>query len=111
MTGAARVCAALGDETRWRILELLGVAPASASGLADRLPISRQGVTQHLEVLRDVGLVTSRRDGRQVLYTVLGAELAALGRRLEEAGTAWDRSLAALKRAAEAPSEAGHRDG
>lgn len=104
MSGArtARTCAALGDETRWSILELLGAGPASASTLAAGLPISRQGVTQHLEVLREVGIVTSRREGRQVLYTVLGSELAALGRRLEEAGTAWDRSLAALKRAAEA---------
>lgn len=107
MTGAARaaspaaLCAALGDERRWAILEALGAAPRSASALATGLPISRQGVTQHLEVLREVGLVTSRREGRQVVFSVVGGELSELGRRLEQAAEAWDRSLAALKRAAE----------
>ena len=44
--------AALADDTRWAILTRLGEAPASASALARELPVSRQAIVKHLEVLR-----------------------------------------------------------
>ena len=55
------VFAALGDDTRWAILARLGEAPASASALARELPISRQAIVKHLEVLDGAGLVDQRR--------------------------------------------------
>lgn len=94
-------CSALGDETRWRILEILGEDPASASTLARRLPVSRQVIAKHLELLRTVGLVSRVRRGREVQYLVIGGELSALARRLEAAGAAWDRRLSALRDVAE----------
>ncbi|WP_370618763.1 ArsR/SmtB family transcription factor [Mumia sp. Pv 4-285] len=93
--------AALGDETRWALLVRLGDGPASASSLAAELPISRQAVLKHLEILRDVGLVESQRRGREVLFRPIGSELSRLGRDLQRHADAWDRRLKLLKRAAE----------
>jgi DNA-binding transcriptional ArsR family regulator len=95
------VFAALGDETRWSILEALGEGDASASALAGRLPVSRQAIAKHLAVLQSVGLVEPVPAGREVRYRVLGSELAATARRLDAVGAEWDRRLAAIKRIAE----------
>jgi DNA-binding transcriptional ArsR family regulator len=66
-----RVFAALADPRRRELLELLADTPgASAGALAARLPVSRQAVAQHLAVLEDCALVTRRRAGRQVLFSV-----------------------------------------
>jgi len=95
------VFAALGDETRWSVLEALGEGDASASALAERLPVSRQAIAKHLAVLEAVGLVEPVRVGREVRYRVLGAQLNATARRLESIGAKWDRRLAAIKEIAE----------
>ena len=95
------VFAALGDETRWSILAALGEGEASASALAARLPVTRQAIAKHLAVLQDVGLVEPVRVGREVRYRVLGAQLSATARRLDDIGTEWDRRLATIKRIAE----------
>lgn len=93
--------AALGDETRWSILEALGEGDASASALAGRLPVSRQAIAKHLAVLESVGVVESETVGREVRYRVLGSQLAETARRLDAIGAEWDRRLAAIKRVAE----------
>lgn len=95
------VFAALGDETRWSILVALGEGDASASALAGRLPVTRQAIARHLDVLEGVGLVDSVRVGREVRYRVLGAQLSDAARRLEGIGEVWDRRLAAIKQIAE----------
>ena len=99
--GVVPVCAALGDETRWNILAALGEGESSASGLARRLPISRQAIAKHLAVLQEVGLVEPIRVGREVQYRVVGAQLSATARRLEAIGAQWERRLAAIKAIAE----------
>lgn len=101
-TGAlVQVCAALGDETRWSILSALGEGEASASALAERLPVTRQAIAKHLAVLEGVGLVESTRAGRELRYRVIGAELSAAARRLDAIGAAWERRLGAIKDIAE----------
>lgn len=97
----ATAFAALGDETRWSILVSLGRRPASASALAEELPVSRQAIVKHLEVLRSVGLVESERRGREVLYRPVGSRLSALGRDLQRVGAAWDRRLERIREIAE----------
>ena len=94
--------AALADDSRWQILVRLGVAPASASALADELPITRQAIAKHLRVLEEVGLVTSERVGREIQYRAVGATLNSLARRIDSIAAGWDRRLSAIKRAAEA---------
>lgn len=92
---------ALADETRWSLLEHLGRHPSSASALARAFPVSRQAINKHLAVLEGVGLVESRMVGRERRYAAVGAELSALGRRLDHVAKAWDRRLAGLKEEAE----------
>lgn len=95
------VCAALADETRWQVLQLLGEADRSASELAELLPVSRQAISKHLQLLEAVGLVTSTRQGRAVRYRALGARLSQLAGQLDAIGRAWDERLDRLRRVAE----------
>jgi DNA-binding transcriptional ArsR family regulator len=85
-----RVFAALADGRRRELLELLARGPgASASGLAAELPVSRQAVAQHLAVLEEARLVTRRRAGRQVLFTVRPEGLRATAQWLAARAAAW----------------------
>ncbi|MGW6316412.1 ArsR/SmtB family transcription factor [Streptomyces sp. NPDC055099] len=95
------VCAALGDPTRWAILTRLGEGPMSASALAKVLPVSRQAIGKHLEVLREVGLVESEQRGREVVHLAIGAQLGALARELDRIGQSWDTRLLRIKELAE----------
>jgi DNA-binding transcriptional ArsR family regulator len=95
------VFAALGDDTRWAILVRLGEAPASASALARELPISRQAIVKHLDVLTAAGLVESERRGRELVHRALGGRVSDVARQLERIGQDWDRRLARIKRLAE----------
>jgi len=93
--------AALGDDTRWGLLQRLGTAPASATTLAADQPISRQAVARHLEVLREAGLVETEIHGREVRYRAIGSRLSALARDLEAVAQGWDGRLRAIKATAE----------
>ena len=98
------VLAALADPTRRALLDVLADAgQASATVLAARLPVSRQAVVKHLQVLEAAGLVTGARAGREVRYAVRPEPLDAAARRLAALAAGWDRRLLAVKRAAEAP--------
>lgn len=81
---------ALGDPTRQAIFERLSVQPCPVGVLAADLPVSRPAVSQHLKVLRDVGLVTDRRVGTRRIYEVDRAGLAMLRSYLDQF---WSRSL------------------
>lgn len=93
--------AALGDETRWRLLVRLGQGPASASTLAREFPISRQAIVKHVEVMRAAGLVQSEQQGREVVHRALGGRLSDVARELDLIGRAWDAHLAQIKELAE----------
>jgi DNA-binding transcriptional ArsR family regulator len=95
--------AALADDTRWGILTRLGEAPASASALARELPVSRQAIVKHLEVLRAAGLVEAEQQGRELVHRAIGGRLSDLARDLDRIARAWDRRLASIKRLAEEP--------
>ena len=97
------IFAALGDETRWAILVRLAERPSSASRLAPELPISRQAIVRHLEVLRAVGLVEVQAQGREMVYSAVGARLSRLAGELERIGRAWDARLLQIKTLAEQP--------
>lgn len=100
------VFAALADPTRRRVLELVPAAPgATASGLADRLTVSRQAVTKHLAVLVDAGLVSASREGREVRHRVQVEPLRDTATWLLARADAWESRLDALRRAAEAASD------
>jgi DNA-binding transcriptional ArsR family regulator len=94
----AKVLDALGEPTRRTLLELLRDEGERAVGeLADRLPVTRPAVSQHLRVLEGAGLVSERRDGRRHLYAVADDGLGALRTYLE---TFWGSALASFETAA-----------
>lgn len=98
------VLTALADPTRRLLLDALADAGrASATVLATGLPVSRQAVVKHLQVLEAAGLVTGARSGREVRYVVRPDPLDATADWLAARSAAWDRRLRSLKRAAEAP--------
>jgi DNA-binding transcriptional ArsR family regulator len=94
MTNAQAMLAALGDPTRQAIFERLTDGPLAVGQLADQLPVTRPAVSQHLKVLKDVGLVTDRQVGTRRLYRVDPQGLAALRAHLDGF---WERSLAAFQ--------------
>ncbi|SDE52049.1 ArsR/SmtB family transcription factor [Glycomyces harbinensis] len=97
------VLAALADPTRRRLLDLLADGgEATATALAERLPVSRQAVVKHLAVLAAAGLVVGGRVGREVRYSVRPEALNATAQWMAALASDWDRRLAAVKRAAEA---------
>ena len=93
MTNATAMLTALGDPTRQAIFERLTDGPLAVGQLADVLPISRPAVSQHLKVLKEVGLVTDRQEGTRRLYSVDPDGLARLRAHLDGF---WERSLAAF---------------
>ncbi|MFD9391041.1 ArsR/SmtB family transcription factor [Streptomyces sp. NPDC060000] len=97
------VLGALADPTRRQLLELLAAqGEATATTLAERLPVSRQAVVKHLGVLDAAGLVSGGRVGREVRYTVRPAALDATAQWMASLAADWDRRLAHIKRVAEA---------
>ncbi|WP_327434683.1 ArsR/SmtB family transcription factor [Streptomyces sp. NBC_01236] len=104
---AGDVLAALADPTRRHLLDLLAAqGEATATNLAEELPVSRQAVVKHLAVLEAAGLVAGGRVGREVRYAVRPAALNATARWMAALADDWDRRLAAIKRAAEAAEDA-----
>jgi ArsR family transcriptional regulator, cadmium/lead-responsive transcriptional repressor len=94
---------AIADPSRRRVLDLLVSNDAvSASWLGRQVPFSRQAVSKHLVVLEEAGLVSRRRQGREVLYQVDAGRLDQATRALADLAAHWDRRLAAIKRLAEA---------
>ena len=91
---AGQAFAALADPRRRELLELLARTPGtSASNLAASLPVSRQAVAQHLAVLEDSRLVSRRRSGREVLFSVRPEGLDAVADWLTGRAAAWRERL------------------
>jgi DNA-binding transcriptional ArsR family regulator len=103
--GADAVFGALADPTRRSLLSALSEHPATATGLAGELPISRQAVVKHLTALADAGLVSRERAGREVRYSVTPAPLSGAVSWIATVGAQWDERLAALARAFPQPRE------
>ena len=78
------VLEALADPTRREIVERLRRAPSAVSALADGLPVSRPAISQHLKVLRDVGLVDFDKQGTRNVYRLHPDGLGPLREWLEE---------------------------
>jgi DNA-binding transcriptional ArsR family regulator len=90
---------ALADPTRRHLVEALASDPgATATGLAAALPISRQAVAKHLQLLADAGLVASHRRGREALFELDTEPLDEAVAWIGAIGTEWDRNLAGLQR-------------
>src|SRR3954468_22420095 len=90
------VLQALADPSRRTVLEILRDHPASAGELADALPIARPGVSRHLRVLRDAGLVDVRQDAQRRIYSPRPEPLAEVDAWLDDYRALWRNRLEAL---------------
>ncbi len=61
---------AFGEPTRLRILGFLTGKAMTVNDIADKVGLSQSTVSRHLAVLRDAGILTDRRDGQQVYYSL-----------------------------------------
>ena len=95
---AQEVFAALADPTRRGILaQLAARGPATATDLADRLPITRQAIAKHLALLAEVGLVTPEPgERRRVRYRLRSAPMQVAQQFLAVLARDWDGPLDAL---------------
>jgi DNA-binding transcriptional ArsR family regulator len=87
---------ALADPTRRRIVELLADGERSAGDIAQEFPTARPGVSRHLRVLRERGLVRTRSEGQRRLYSLDPAPLAELDEWLARYRGFWSNRLDAL---------------
>ena len=89
---------ALADPTRRQIFETIVERPRNVGELADQLPVTRPAVSQHLRVLRDVGLVVDRKEGTRRIHSANPAGLAELRAYVERM---WTDALADFATAAQ----------
>jgi DNA-binding transcriptional ArsR family regulator len=90
------VLQALADPSRRTVLEILRAHPATAGELAEALPIARPGVSRHLRVLREAGLVDVRQDAQRRIYTLRPEALAEVDEWLGPYRVLWRNRLDAL---------------
>ena len=90
------VLQALADPSRRTVLEILRDHEASAGELADALPIARPGVSRHLRVLREAGLVDVRQESQRRIYRLRPQALIEVDEWLESYRALWRNRLDAL---------------
>src|ERR1051325_5231733 len=89
---------ALAEPNRRRILDLLRASEQPAGAVVDALSISQPGVSKHLKLLREAGLVSVRADGQRRGYPLEPARLAEIDAWLTPYRRAWADRLDALER-------------
>src|SRR5512140_612058 len=100
----AGIFAALGDPTRLKLVAVICAGGAfSIAQLTANTDISRQGVTKHLQVLADAGVVRDIRAGRERLWQLEPGRIEEAKRTLEVIGREWEVALGKLKTFAESP--------
>lgn len=87
---------ALSDRSRRTVLEALGQGEATAGELAALLPIARPGVSRHLRVLREAGLVHVRQEAQHRVYRLRPEPLAEVDEWLSHYRSLWQHRLQAL---------------
>ena len=95
---AAPLFAALGDETRLRLVSrLCDEGPMSIVALTEGTDVTRQAVTKHLRVMEEAGLVHVTRHGRATVWELEPRRLAQARRHLDAISSQWDEALGRLK--------------
>ncbi|WP_049577233.1 ArsR/SmtB family transcription factor [Nonomuraea sp. SBT364] len=88
---------ALAEPHRRQILDLLREGERPVGELVKRLDLSQPGVSKHLKVLREAGLVMVRTEGKQRVYALRPEPLAEVDQWLEPYRMYWSRRLDALE--------------
>ena len=95
---ADAVLEAIVEPTRRRILDAVRTEERSVTELVERLGMSQPGVSRHLRILRDAGLVTVRSDAQRRLYGLRSEPLRELDDWLEPYRAEWSTRIDALSR-------------
>lgn len=94
----AQIFAALGDPTRLMLLQKLGDGkPQSINKLTADFHLTRQAITKHLHVLEEVGIVTSKKTGREKQFCFEPKAIEQAQDYLSKVGEQWDDALYRLK--------------
>jgi len=94
----APIFAALGDDTRLELLRRLSRGPTvSIANLATNTRLSRQAITKHLQVLEEVGLVSSSRVGRESRFRYKPEAMVEAKSYLDAVSAQWDAALERLR--------------
>jgi DNA-binding transcriptional ArsR family regulator len=96
---------ALADPTRRRIVELLAVRERTAGELVREFDLSAPAISQHLNVLREAGLVTTRAEGQSRIQALNPEGFDDLEAWLQKTRSIWSRRLDALERELRAEDE------
>jgi DNA-binding transcriptional ArsR family regulator len=95
---AGAVFEALADPTRRRVVhELSKDGPLTSTELSRRIPVTRQAISKHFDALKDAGLATATRVGRETRYELRTQPFAEAEAWMRAIGAMWDRRLAAFK--------------
>ena len=98
LAGSAPIFAALGDETRLRlVIRLCHDGPMSIAQLTAGFAITRQAITKHLRVMEHAGLVRSMPQGRESVWELEQKRLSEARRHLDSISSQWDETLGRLK--------------
>ena len=97
---------AVAELRRRDILNYLAMQERSVGEIVEAMEIEQPSVSKHLKVLKDVGLVEARREGRQMLYKVNAAGIRPLHEWTSRFERLWTRQLLGIKARAEAGNEA-----
>src|SRR3954463_12590876 len=92
--GDDAVWATLADRNRRSILEQLAGGERTVGELTELLPVSQPAVSQHLKVLREIGLVSDRAEGTRRIYRLNEAGVAALRDQLD---MFWKRTMSGFE--------------
>ena len=99
VAGAAPMFAALGDETRLKLVaRLCSGGPLPITRLTSGSGVTRQAVTKHLTILAGAGLVRDVRRGRERIWEIQPARLVEARRYLDEISKRWDEALDRLRK-------------
>lgn len=96
---------AIADPTRRRIVELLAVKERTAGELVEEFDLSAPAISQHLNVLRDAGLITTRAEGQSRIQALNPEGFDDLEDWLQKTRLVWSRRLDALERELRAEDE------
>jgi DNA-binding transcriptional ArsR family regulator len=92
---------AVAEPRRRAILDFLAASERPVSDIVEALAIAQPSVSKHLRVLRDVGLVDMRRDGRQVFYRTNVQAIRPLHEWTRQFERYWRHQLTRIKERAE----------
>ncbi|HLK56863.1 MAG TPA: metalloregulator ArsR/SmtB family transcription factor [Chthonomonadaceae bacterium] len=90
------VFAAIADPTRRAILQRLGAGEQPVMALAEQFDVTLSAISQHIRILREVGLVLVRKEGRERIYRLNAAPLQTVAEWVRLYEPFWNEKLTAL---------------